>query len=269
MNATEHDRWLDDLALIEAAARDAGGVALGYFGQAPQTWWKNNGASPVSEADFAANRRLEALLRHARPDYGWLSEESEDDPARLSCERAFVVDPIDGTRGFLAGDKRWVVSVAVVNRGEPVAAVLFAPALDELFTACKGGPAAKNGADIACRLAGAGDMLDFAAPGNLVERLAPAMQKRIHRAGHVPSLAYRLAMVAEGRLDGTLVRTDSHDWDIAAADLILRCAGAKLVDGDGVAPRYNLADVSKETLFAGSSDLVDMLLRHFDRKPFA
>ncbi|WP_246739400.1 3'(2'),5'-bisphosphate nucleotidase CysQ [Martelella sp. HB161492] len=268
-DATGNDDWSDDLALIDAAAREAGDVALGYFGHDPQTWWKNNGASPVSEADFAANRRLEAVLRQARPDYGWLSEESEDDPARLDCERAFVVDPIDGTRGFLAGDERWVVSVAVVSRGEPVAAVLFAPALDEVFTACRGGPAVKNGTEIACRVAGAHDSLDVAAPGNLVERIAPEFRRRIRRAGHVPSLAYRLAMVADGRLDGTLVRTDSHDWDIAAADLILRSAGGKLVDGDGLAPRYNLADVSKDTLFAGAPDMVDALVRTFDRKPFA
>ena len=91
-----------DLALLLEAAREAGEIALRYFGQSPEVWLKG-GTSPVSEADYAADHFLNETLLAARPDYGWLSEERADDAARLSARRTFVVDPIDGTRGFLEG----------------------------------------------------------------------------------------------------------------------------------------------------------------------
>lgn len=87
----------EDLALLLDAARAAGSIAMGYFGKSPEVWMKG-GTSPVSEADYAADKYLRETLLVARPDYGWLSEETADDPARLSARRTFVVDPIDGTR---------------------------------------------------------------------------------------------------------------------------------------------------------------------------
>ena len=143
MESGQHD-WQADLELIRRAATEAGEVAHSFFGRSPEVWWKNEGRSPVSAADFAANERLEKLLITARPHYGWLSEETDDDNARLSHETLFVVDPIDGTRAFIAGERTWCVSVAVVHQGRPVAGVLVAPALDEEFYACVDGPALKT-----------------------------------------------------------------------------------------------------------------------------
>ena len=91
-----------DLDLLVAAAREAGALALTYFGQDPRSWPKG-ATSIVSEADFAVDRLLAERLLAARPDYGWLSEETADNPDRLARWRVFVVDPIDGTRAFLAG----------------------------------------------------------------------------------------------------------------------------------------------------------------------
>src|SRR6218665_2643841 len=133
--------WQDDLELIRDAAAQAAEIAHGFFGRSPEVWWKNEGRSPVSAADFAANDRLQSVLLKARPNYGWLSEETDDDPARLSCETLFVVDPIDGTRAFINRENTWCVSVAVVHRGRPVAGVLAAPALGEEFYAQSGSTA--------------------------------------------------------------------------------------------------------------------------------
>ena len=116
----------EDLSLLRAAAVEAGRIALGYFRQNPEVWLKG-GSSPVSEADYAVDRYLKETLLAARPDYGWLSEETADHPARLASRRTFVVDPIDGTRGFLEGGSRWCVSVAVVEAGRSVAGVIEAP----------------------------------------------------------------------------------------------------------------------------------------------
>ena len=106
-----------DLELVRKAAREAGELAMRYFRRDPQVWMKA-GNSPVTEGDLAVDRLLRDRLSAARPDYGWLSEETADSSERLSALRTFVVDPIDGTRGFIAGSAEWCVSVAIVEDGE-------------------------------------------------------------------------------------------------------------------------------------------------------
>lgn len=242
--------WTADLDLLVGAARLAGARALDFFRKGPEVWWKNGGRSPVSAADFAANDILKKELLSARPNYGWLSEETDDDANRLGCETVFVIDPIDGTRAFIAGKDIWCVSAAVVHKGRPVAGVLFAPSLDEVFTAAEHGPALKNGKPIAATEPDAARPTRVAAPEDMAHDLQGHMDGGVHRISHVPSLAYRLAMVADGRIDATLVKRNSHDWDLAAADLILARAGGGLVTLDGAPLAYNRPTVSHETLCA-------------------
>ena len=242
--------WTADLDLLIGAARLAGARALDFFRKGPEVWWKNGGRSPVSAADFAANDILKKELLSARPNYGWLSEETDDDAGRLDCETVFVIDPIDGTRAFIAGKDVWCVSAAVVHRGRPVAGVLFAPALDELFTAAAGGAARKNGQPIRATDPDTARPTRIAAPEDMAQGIDRQMTGGVQRIPHVPSLAYRLAMVADGRIDATLVKRNAHDWDLAAADLILAEAGGALVMLDGEALSYNRPTVSHETLAA-------------------
>ncbi len=251
--------WQDDLDLIREAARQAGEVAFGYFGRSPEVWWKNEGSSPVSAADFAANDRLRKILLEARPEYGWLSEETDDDTDRLARDTVFVIDPIDGTRAFINGEKTWCVSVAVVHRGRPVAGVLAAPALGEEFWASSDTPAMKNGDPIAVTGA-AGSQLLIAADESLIRKFDNPFRETVRRVGHVPSLAYRLAMAADGRIDGTVVKRNSHDWDLAAADLILERAGGQLVDLHNSPLAYNRASVTRDMLVAGSEHAISSLL---------
>ncbi len=259
--------WSADLALITEAAREAGKVALAHFGQSPEVWWKNEGLSPVSAADYAANRVLEQMLRQARPDYGWLSEETDDDPDRLTRDTVFVVDPIDGTRAFLAGKNTWCVSVAVVHKGAPVAGVLVAPALEEEFTATAGGIARRNGLEIAVSKPAPDGRLKLASAQDMVAGIDKSLRPRIDRVDHIPSLAYRLALVADARIDGTLVKQNSHDWDLAAADLILQRAGGALTDLEGRALVYNREDVTHPVLCAASAGILPLLLKNVTRFP--
>ncbi|NVD37933.1 3'(2'),5'-bisphosphate nucleotidase CysQ [Ensifer sp. HO-A22] len=252
--------WKEDLDLILSAAIAAGETALRYFRNKPDVRWKNEGRSPVSEADIAANDILKERLLLARPNYGWLSEETDDDQSRLSCEAVFVVDPIDGTRAFIAGKDLWCVSVAVVHRGLPVAGVLYAPALDEVYEATLNGPALKNGASIRVRDVQDGDALHVAVAEDIVSSLAPSFRNGIVRVPHVPSLAYRLAMVADGRIDGTVVKKNSHDWDLAAADLILERAGGGLNTLQSQALSYNRPNVVHGLLCAASKAALPGLL---------
>lgn len=257
--------WADDLALILGAAQAAGDVAMSHFGQSPEVWWKNEGSSPVSAADYAANAVLEERLRAARPAYGWLSEETEDDQARLSCETVFVVDPIDGTRAFIGGRKTWCVSVAVVHAGQPVAGVLVAPALDEIFTATAEGPACRNGVVISVSAANGAGKLRLASAQDMIAGFSADFRPQIERVEHIPSLAYRLALVADGRIDGTLVKRNAHDWDLAAADLILTRAGGRLTDLAGERPFYNRQSVIHPELCAASEHLMPIILGNITR----
>ena len=243
-----------DLVLIGQAAREAGEIAMRYFRSDPEVWLKN-GSSPVSEADIAVDAFLRETLSAARPDYGWLSEETADTPERLTARRTFVVDPIDGTRAFIDGRDIWCVSIAVVEDGLPLAGVLECPVRNEFYQAEVGGPALLNGDRIAVA-AEKSSPLRIAGPKPML-KAAPAFMRAGPDIPYIPSLAYRIAMVAKGALDATFVRPHSHDWDLAAADLILRCAGGSLIERDGTPPAYGGTDPRHGALAAGSGRVIE------------
>ncbi len=230
---------LADLALIEAATRAAGEVALSYWKLDPRQWDKGDEAGPVSEADIAVNDLLHRDLIGARPDYGWLSEETADDTARLACDRVFIIDPIDGTRAFLAGEDNFAISVAVAERGRVVAGAVFLPAKARMYTATIAGPACVNGQPI-----GVSSQSDIVAARVLTQKASlspehwpgglPPFQRHFR-----PSLAYRLCLAAEGRFDAMLTLGDAWEWDIAAGVLIAEQAGAVVTDGHGGALWFN------------------------------
>nr|WP_246226285.1 3'(2'),5'-bisphosphate nucleotidase CysQ [Chelativorans xinjiangense] len=246
----------EELSLIAQAADEAGRIAMRYFRRDPDVWWKE-GQSPVSEADLEVDRFLRRTLTEARPAYGWLSEETVDDEERLGARRTFVVDPIDGTRAFLGGRDIWCVSIAVVEDGRAIAGVLDCPARGERFTATRGAGAWRNGQPITVRQAQ--PELVLAGPKAMMKDLPPDVHARVAPHPYVPSLAYRVAMVAEGRLDATFIKPSSHDWDLAAADVILGEAGGSIVDGARRRPRYAGPNPRLGALAAGSGLLLDVM----------
>lgn len=232
-----------DLPLLIDAARAAGEVALRYAGESAVRWDKPKGAGPVTEADIAVNDLLERELRAARGEYGWLSEESPDDGARLQSERVFIIDPIDGTRSFIEGSNTWAHSIAIAEQGRVTAAVIYMPKRDKLYAAALGEGATLNGAPIRV-----GEVTELARASVLAAR--PATEQRHWKGGQVPafhrvyrpSLAYRLGLVAEGRFDAMMTLRRSWEWDIAAGDLILREAGAVISDQAGQGLIFNNPD---------------------------
>ncbi|MEO1745728.1 MAG: 3'(2'),5'-bisphosphate nucleotidase CysQ [Pseudomonadota bacterium] len=250
-----------DLDLIRDAAVEAGNIAMQYFRRAHlQVSFKEND-SPVSEADHAVDQFLHTTLLGARPGYGWLSEEIDDhDPqARIAAPRTFIVDPIDGTRAFIAGKDRWCVSIGVAQAGRPIAGVLYCPALKLTFVAAEGQGAFRNGTGLS--VAPLGEKALVGGRGSWVSELGKAYtDSRVEPASYVPSLAYRIAMVATGELGGTFVRPSSHDWDLAAADIIAREAGVELVSADGSAPSYNGTLVTKSALVCAHPALIGPML---------
>jgi len=232
--------WAADRALLEDAVREAGAIALGFFRGALQHWEKNPG-DPVSEADHAVDDFLRRHLLAARPGYGWLSEETEDDPARLGRRRVFVVDPIDGTRSFIKRVPEFTICAAVVEDGRPAVGAVYNPATEEMFAATLGAGATLNGTPI--RVSDR--------PGFAGARLLSG-KRMFERAGWrepppdavfhtINSIAYRMALVAQGRYDGCVSLAQKSDWDIAAAELIVAEAGGRVTTARNRPFVYNAA----------------------------
>jgi myo-inositol-1(or 4)-monophosphatase len=254
-----------DAALLCDAVREAGALALSFFRTDLRNWTKGH-SSPVSEADIAVDELLRGRLMAERPDYGMLSEESADDRSRLTRERVWIIDPIDGTRAFLAHRDDWSISAALVENGLPVAAAVFAPVTQEFFFARDDAPTTLNQAGIA---ASPGDDLRFerlAGPKPLIQKLwEPLGRRDIHP--RIGSLALRLCRVAQGELDAAFAGGECKDWDIVAADLIVRQAGGtvSMLTGDRIV--YNLADVRHGLLVAAGRDRHARLIAHFREYP--
>jgi myo-inositol-1(or 4)-monophosphatase len=238
----------DDLQLLRSSAVTAGIIAAGYFRRDLKTWTKEFG-SPVSEADIVLDKFLHSALTTARPDYGWLSEESADNPERLTRKRCFVVDPIDGTRGFIRGEDSWTVSLAVVDNGLPIAGVVYAPARDEMYEASLGGGARVNGQPLKRRQVPGRHAPLIPAPGAVHQELQAAGLEYT-RGPAYPSLAYRLVQVATGKLDAAVARRGAQDWDIAGAAMILGECGLPFEDVCVGAPRFNKQEIRHGALAA-------------------
>ena len=249
----------DDHGVLVDAVRECGPLAMHYFRNDAENWEKRPG-DPVSEADIAVNRLLLARLGDARPDYGWLSEETEDTDDRLDTECVWIVDPIDGTRAFLDGRKEFSISAALTVGGAPVSAAVFNPATDELFDAVAGGGARLNGVPVT---ASGTDSLDGA-------RLLMS-RSELRRADwpqdlgecamtSISSMAYKLALVAAGRFDATATMWPKNEWDIVAGDLLVREAGARMSDSAGVPFAYNAAATRRLSVVAAAQGVYDPLI---------
>jgi len=221
-----------DLSLLVTAAEKAGEIGLRFFRADPKVWDKGGDAGPVTEADLAINAHLVAALRQARPDYGWLSEETEDSEDRLVTETQFVVDPIDGTRAFVEGSENWAIALATVTQGAPQTAVVYLPAKGLLFAAARGDGATLNGKPLAVSSLATCD-------GATVLSNKPSFQNAPWTDGTPPaglerhfrsSLAYRLCLVAQGRFDAMMTMRRTWEWDIAAGALIVAEAGGTALD---------------------------------------
>ncbi|HEX2886636.1 3'(2'),5'-bisphosphate nucleotidase CysQ [Vineibacter terrae] len=256
--------FADDVALMVAAVREAGALALRFY-RTELAVWQKAGGTPVSEADITVDRHLRQRLCTARPGYGWLSEETEDDTARLTRGRVWVVDPIDGTRAFVEGTPHFCHAVALVEDGVPVAAALFNPATDEFFEAVAHQGARLNGTPIrvsgrqqiaGCRMAAYGPMFKHPA----WQDPWPDMEI-IQR----DSVAYRLALVASGAADAAMGLNTKNDWDLAAADLIVREAGGKVTAHDGKPLAYNNEAPQQPSFLAAGPDLHAALLARTGR----
>ena len=227
-----------DRARLEAIVREAGQIALATWpghGHAP-TIWEKHGGSPVSAADLAVDAFLKRELGLLLPAAGWLSEETVDAPARLAGGLIWLVDPIDGTRDFIRGRAGWAVSVALVSAGRPLLGMLDAPARGEFWHGEAGQGSWRNGKRL---VASRRDRL----PGARVPaHVLPPIDADLVAVDQPNSIALRVAMVAADEADLVATLRWGYEWDIGAAALIAREAGAAVTDAFGEPLGYNKRD---------------------------
>lgn len=240
----------DDLKLLEDAVCAAGDIARKFYGGDYKRWSKEGG-SPVTEADLAVDAYLFEELTAARPDYGWLSEESADNLDRLLRTDVFVVDPIDGTVAFLKNRPHFTICAAVVTDGLPVCGAIYNPISEELYTARRGQGARRNGHPI--HVSSRTGLEGCAMLGDRTQLTLPPWPPM-----HVQnrnSVAYRVMLVADGSADASVSLTAKRDWDLAAADVILHEAGGLLTDAMGKSLRYNGPVTIQPSLVAAGPEL--------------
>ncbi|KAA0123065.1 3'(2'),5'-bisphosphate nucleotidase CysQ [Methylobacterium sp. P1-11] len=255
---------------LRAVMREAAEIARPFFrlgGQTSARIWSKAGGSPVTEADVAVDAFLKVRLSALVPRAAWLSEETADDPARLGHDLVWIVDPIDGTRAFLSGHPDWSIAVALLSGGEPLIGFVHAPVGDADYEAVRGRGATRNGEPIRVHarqnLSGA----RITGPKPMLDRLTRGADAAadFEVIARIPSLALRLARVADGTVDVGMISGNARDWDLAAADLVLREAGGIVCDFNGAATPYNRADPVHGELLAAPVALQNPVLAAWGR----
>ncbi len=250
--------WDYERDVLIDVIRKAGEEALRLMVEGFETIQKPD-HSPVTSADLAVNRILLSRLQSAFPLDGWLSEESPDDLERLRKTRVWVVDPIDGTKAFISGEPEFCISVALVERGQPVVATIFNPSTDELFTATRGGGLHLNDKQVTSPGLWE-DQLPIVAlsPWELqigrFASLEPYANSRTIR-----SIAWAIALTASGRIHAAATMEPENEWDVAAGALLITEAGGTIHDGSGQKLTFNRPEPRYRGIIATSPHCPDAL----------
>ncbi len=213
----------EDLERINAAL-DAAAAALTPFTPGAIAVERKSGGDPVTEADRTVDRVLRELL--PRDGEGWLSEETVDDLSRLDASRAWIVDPLDGTREFVEGLPEWCVSVGLVEEGEPVAGGILNPATGQRVVGAMGLGVTLNGeaVQVSSRPSLAGAVV-LASRSEVRRGEWKRFADRGFEIRPSGSVAYKLALVAAGVADASWSLVPKNEWDVAAGVALVRAAG--------------------------------------------
>ena len=256
---TAHLNFSKEHNIIKETIIEGGKIALKWFNNKPNVWKKEDGTD-VSEADIEIDNFLQVELKKKIPNTGWLSEENKDDYSRLDYEKTLIVDPIDGTKSFLTGKKDFCIAIALIKYGRPISAVILNPINKELFEAEKNKGSWLNLKKI------------YTSKTSKLENSKMCAFKPMfsHPAWKSPwprmlienknSIAYRMALVSNGRFDSMMALNTKSDWDVAAGDLIINEAGGKVTDHKGNQLLYNLENTSKKSIIGTCMSLHDKII---------
>jgi myo-inositol-1(or 4)-monophosphatase len=223
---------MDDLTLLLKTLREAGKVAMRFHGKGPKVWNKPDG-TVVTEADIAVDELLKHAIATARPDDGWLSEETKDTPARLNKSRVWIVDPIDGTRAFADATRFWGIGVALIENGAPIAGGIYCPVDDVMYHAAKGQGSYRNDVRLSS---------PESAGHVIVPRSAAASVEALGLATQISSswpMLLRFALIAEGHNPAAISIGNKQDWDLAAGILLVTESGGLVTTQKGAPMQFN------------------------------
>jgi myo-inositol-1(or 4)-monophosphatase len=219
------------------AALDAAERVLGDFTPGAIECFRKEGGDPLTEADLAVDEVLRRVL--VRPGEGWLSEETADDRSGRERSSVWIVDPIDGTREFVAGIPEWCVSIGLVLDGEPVAGGIVNPATGERITGAVGHGVSYQGNRPVVSATDLDDALVGASRSEFDRGEWHRFADELFEIVPMGSVAYKLALVAAGRLDATWTLCPKNEWDLAGGAALLRAAGRWSAVQDGSPPEWN------------------------------
>ncbi len=251
----------DDLARIDGAL-DAAVSALEPFTPGDVDATFKIGDDPLTQADLLVDGLLCSIL--PRPGEGWLSEETADSTDRLEASRVWIVDPIDGTREFVQGLPEWCISIGLVEDGVPVAGGVHNPATGERMLGAVGHGVTYTGRARERRATSLSEAVVGASRSELGRGEWDRFARSVFTIVPMGSVAYKIALVAAGRLDATWTLVPKHEWDVAAGAALLAAAGAWGVLDDGSAPTWNNPDPRLTGFIATTaalrSDVEELLL---------
>ena len=257
-----------ELDTAREAALAAGEILERYFRDRGFEINQKSKDNPVTTADFDADHELKRLLRGAFPDYGWLSEETADNAERLSRERVWIVDPLDGTKEFIKGIPEFVVAIALAENGSPILGVTYNPIKGEMFWSTRGGGCFMDGERVHVTLTPTLINATVLASRSETSRGEWKTYEGNIQVKPIGSVAYKLALVAAGRADATFTRTAKSEWDIASGAALIIEAGGRITDIDGSDMRFNKPSVKLKGFVASNSLLhqeIERLVPHPDR----
>lgn len=245
---------LDDLDRISQAL-DAAVSTLEAFTPGAVEATMKEGDDPLTAADLAVNEVLFELL--PRPGEGWLFEETADTTDRLHCERVWVVDPIDGTREFVAGIPEWAVSVALIERGRSVAGGVCNPATGERVIGSIETGVRYTGDRSPTAATCLGDAVVLASRSEIRRGEWERFANSPFTIVPTGSVAYKTALVAAGRADATWTLVPKHEWDVAAGAALVAAGGGWVALPDGGRATWNRPTPLLPGLIATSAAIAD------------
>ncbi len=253
---------LDEARTAIAAAREAGVAAMAHYGTAVATM--KPGDSPVTEADHAANDVIVAAISAAFPDDSILSEESADSADRLTANRVWIVDPLDGTKEFLAQNGDFAVMIGLVEWGKPILGVIYRPVSDEMYAAVADGGAWVERGDrwdrLVCQTVDP-DNIRLVGSRSHAEPLVLRIQEELGIEDVMPtgSVGVKCSFIAEGMRD-LYVHPVSYlgEWDTCAPEILVREAGGHVTDCLGDPLRYNKRTATQPDGILATGRLADL-----------
>jgi len=255
-SAASHE-FARELEAARAAALAAGEILRQHYRDRGFKVAHKGKDNPVTTADFEADHRLKEILHGGFPEYGWLSEETADDGARLRHERVWIVDPLDGTKEFIKGIPEFVVAIALAERGVPVVGVTYNPIRHELFSCARGTGVHLDGAPARVTDRDTLANATVLASRSETSRGEWKAYEGLIKVDAIGSVAYKLALVAAGRADATFTLTQKSEWAIASGTALVIEAGGRVTDLDGREIRFNQATVKLKGFVASNGLLHD------------